>query len=112
MDHCTGTVVGETAILGNHVKMYQGVGLVARSLAAGQALRGRKRHPTIQDRVTIYAGATIIGGDTVIGEGSTIGAGVSLMTSVPANSLVLMEETNVKIISKTSRESNVPDYQI
>jgi serine O-acetyltransferase len=105
VDHCTGTVVGETAILGNHVKMYQGVGLVARSLAAGQALRGRKRHPTIEDRVTIYAGATIIGGDTVIGEGSTIGAGVSLMTSVPANSLVLMEATNAKIIPKVSRES-------
>jgi cysteine desulfurase/selenocysteine lyase len=52
VDHCTGTVVGETAIIGNHVKMYQGVGLVARSLAAGQALRGQKRHPTIEDRVT------------------------------------------------------------
>jgi serine O-acetyltransferase len=50
VDHCTGTVVGETAVIGNHVKMYQGVGLVARSLAAGQALRGHKRHPTIEDR--------------------------------------------------------------
>jgi serine O-acetyltransferase len=112
VDHCTGTVVGETAILGNHVKMYQGVGLVARSLAAGQALRGQKRHPTIQDRVTIYAGATIIGGDTVIGEGSTIGASVSLMTSVPANSLVVLEATKVKIIPKRSHESYMPDYQI
>ena len=112
VDHCTGTVVGETAVIGNHVKLYQGVGLVAKSLAAGQALRGRKRHPTIEDRVTIYAGATIIGGDTVIGEGSTIGAGVSLMTSVPANSLVVLEATKVKIIPKRSHESYMPDYQI
>jgi serine O-acetyltransferase len=112
VDHCTGTVVGETAIIGNHVKMYQGVGLVARSLAAGQALRGQKRHPTLQDRVTIYAGATIIGGDTVIGEGSTIGASVSLTTSVPANSLVVMESTRVKITPKLSRETYTPDYQI
>ena len=84
VDHCTGTVVGETTIIGNHVKMYQGVGLVAKSLAAGQQLRGQKRHPTIEDRVTIYAGATIMGGDTVVGEGSTIGANVFLTTSVPA----------------------------
>jgi serine O-acetyltransferase len=112
VDHCTGTVVGETAIIGNHVKMYQGVGLVAKSLAAGQALRGQKRHPTLEDRVTIYAGATIIGGDTVIGEGSTIGASVFLTTSVPANSLVVQEEANVKVIPKKSRASYIPDYQI
>ena len=112
VDHCTGTVVGETAIIGNHVKMYQGVGLVARSLAAGQALRGQKRHPTIEDRVTVYAGATIMGGDTVIGEGSTIGASVFVTTSVPANSLVVLEATNVKIIPKKSRESFIVDYQI
>ena len=112
VDHCTGTVVGETAIIGNHVKMYQGVGLVARSLAAGQALRGQKRHPTIQDRVTIYAGATIMGGDTVIGEGSTIGASVFLTSSVPANSLVVLEAANLKIIPKKSRESYIVDYQI
>jgi len=112
VDHGTGTVIGETAIIGNHVKMYQGVGLVARSLAAGQALRGRKRHPTIEDRVTLYAGATIIGGDTVIGEGSTIGASVFLTTSVPVDSLVVLEAANVKVISKKSREGYVPDYQI
>ena len=112
VDHCTGTVVGETAVIGNHVKMYQGVGLVAKSLAAGQALRGHKRHPTIEDRVTVYAGATIMGGDTVIGEGSTIGASVFLTTSVPANSLVVQEATNVKVIPKKSRESFVLDYQI
>jgi serine O-acetyltransferase len=112
VDHCTGTVVGETAIIGNHVKMYQGVGLVARSLAAGQALRGQKRHPTIEDRVTLYAGATIMGGDTVVGEGSTIGASVFLIGSVPPHSLVVVEQTNVKVIPKKSKESYESDYQI
>ena len=87
VDHGTGTVVGETAVIGNQVKLYQGVGLVARSLAAGQALRGLKRHPTLEDRVTVYAGATIIGGDTVVGAGSTIGASVFLTNSVPASAL-------------------------
>jgi serine O-acetyltransferase len=112
VDHGTGAVVGETAVIGNHVKLYQGVGLVARSLAAGQALRGHKRHPTLEDRVTVYAGATIIGGDTVIGAGSTIGASVFLTSSVPANSLVVLEATNVKVIPKHSRESGALDYQI
>ena len=82
MDHCTGTVVGETAIIGDHVKMYHGVTLGAKSTAHVEQLRGKKRHPTIEDRVTIYPGATILGGDTVIGEGSTIGGNVFLMDSV------------------------------
>lgn len=112
VDHCTGTVVGETSEIGDHVKMYQGVGLVARSLAAGQALRGRKRHPTIEDRVTIYAGATIMGGDTVVGQGSTIGANVFLTTSVPANSLVVQEDANVKVMKKTERKVGPVEFQI
>ncbi len=82
IDHGTGVVIGETCQIGSHVKLYQGVGLVARSLAAGQALQGTKRHPTIEDHVTIYAGATIVGGDTVIGARSTIGANVFLIESV------------------------------
>ena len=109
VDHCTGTVVGETCVLGNHVKMYQGVGLVARSLSGGQQLRGQKRHPTIEDRVTIYANATIVGGETVIGEDSTIGANVFLMNSVPPNSLVLYEAAEVKILPKRKAGS---DFQI
>jgi serine O-acetyltransferase len=103
VDHCTGTVVGETSIIGNHVKMYQGVGLVARSLAAGQALRGHKRHPTIGDGVTIYANATVIGGDTVVGAGSTIGANVILTHSVPPHSIVVREDVDVKVMSKRDR---------
>jgi serine O-acetyltransferase len=112
VDHCTGTVIGETSIIGNHVKMYQGVGLVARSLAAGQQLRGQQRHPTIEDNVTIYAGATIMGGDTVVGEGSTIGANVFLTTSVPPHSLVIQEEANVKVMSKKDRQRTVADFVV
>lgn len=104
VDHCTGTVVGETSTIGNHVKLYQGVGLVARSLSAGRQLRGTKRHPTLEDRVTIYAGATIVGGETVIGEGSTIGANVFLMHSVPPHSLVLAEDVRVRVLPKGQRE--------
>jgi serine O-acetyltransferase len=103
VDHCTGTVIGESSEIGNNVKLYQGVGLVAKSLALGQALRGQKRHPTIQDGVTIYAGATIMGGDTVVGEGSTIGANVFLTNSVPPHSLVVQEDANVKVMAKKSR---------
>jgi serine O-acetyltransferase len=112
VDHCTGTVVGETSIIGDHVKMYQGVGLVAKSLAAGQQLRGQKRHPTIEDHVTIYAGATIMGGDIVVGEGSTIGANVFLTTSVPPHSLVVQEEAKVRVMSKKDHKRPPPDFHI
>ncbi len=112
VDHCTGTVIGETAEIGNHVKLYQGVGLVARSLAAGQQLRGKKRHPTLEDRVTIYAGATIVGGETVIGKGSTIGASVFLTHSVPPLSLVVQEDANVKILNKNQRALDAHDPMI
>lgn len=110
VDHCTGTVIGETSVLGNHVKMYQGVALIARSLSGGQQLRGVKRHPTIEDNVTIYAGVTIMGGDTVVGEGSTIGANVFLSHSVPPRSLVVLEDVRVKVMSKGQR--NPVDFQI
>ena len=112
VDHCTGTVVGETSHIGSHVKMYQGVGLVAKSLSAGQQLRGQKRHPTIQDHVTIYAGATIMGGDTVVGEGSTIGANVFLTTSVPPHSLVVQEAANVKVMKKGRPQPPALDWQV
>ena len=112
VDHCTGTVIGETSTIGNHVKMYQGVGLVARSLAGDQALKGQKRHPTIEDHVTIYAGSTIVGGETVIGAHSTIGANVFLMHSVPPHSLVLYEDVKVKVLDKRAREKGRADFQI
>jgi serine O-acetyltransferase len=114
VDHCTGTVVGETCIIGNHVKMYHGVTLGARSTSGGQALKGTKRHPTIEDHVTIYPGATILGGETVVGAGSTIGGNVFLMQSVPANSLVLAEDVEVKVMSKGERDQRGAslDFQI
>ena len=103
IDHGTGVVIGETSVLGKHVKLYQGVSLIAKSLAGGQALRGQKRHPSVEDEVTIYANATIMGGDTVIGAGSTIGASVFLTHSVPARSLVLAEGQGVRVIEKDKR---------
>ena len=113
VDHCTGTVVGETSIIGDHVKMYQGVGLVAKSLAAGQALRAQKRHPTIEDRVTIYAGATIMGGETVIGEGSTIGGNVFIMDSVAPHSLVIYDGLDMRVLNKADlKKKKTVDFQI
>jgi serine O-acetyltransferase len=111
IDHGTGTVIGETASIGSHVKMYQGVGLVARSLAGGQLLRGRKRHPTVEDHVTIYANATIVGGETTVGEGSTIGASVFLTHSVPAHSLVTFQKNDVNVANKINA-GTILDYQI
>lgn len=100
VDHCTGTVIGETCEIGNRVKLYQGVSLIARSLSGGQALKGKKRHPTVEDDVTIYAGATIMGGDTVVGARSTIGANVFILQSIPPDSLVLYEEMKVRVMNK------------
>jgi serine O-acetyltransferase len=104
VDHCTGTVVGETTTIGNHVKMYHGVTLGAKSTSAVEQLRGKKRHPTIEDRVTIYPGATILGGETVIGAGSTIGGNVFLMESVPPNSIVLYDAPEMRVLSKSDRK--------
>ena len=86
IDHGTGIVIGETAVIGKNVKMYQGVTLGALSINKSMALQ--KRHPTIEDNVVIYSGATILGGDTVIGAGSVIGGNVWLTQSVPQGSLV------------------------
>ena len=82
MDHGTGIVVGETSVIGRHVKIYQGVTIGALSTRGGQRLRGAKRHPTIEDNVTIYAGASILGGETTIGAGSVIGSNVFITSSV------------------------------
>lgn len=111
VDHCTGTVIGETAIIGNHVKIYHGVTLGARSTSGGQALRGKKRHPTIEDNVTIYPGATILGGETVIGAGSTIGGNVFIMDSVAPNSLVIYDGLDMRVLNKADKSTTV-DFQI
>jgi serine O-acetyltransferase len=91
IDHGSGVVIGETSVIGDDVKLYQGVTLGALSMprdAAGELIREAKRHPTLENNVTIYAGATILGGNTVIGENSTIGSNTWITSSVPANTRV------------------------
>ena len=86
---------------------------MARSLAGGQQLKGIKRHPTLEDNVTVYAGTTVIGGETVVGAGSTIGANVFLTHSVPARSLVVYEENSLRILNKDKRQEEwVQDWVI
>jgi serine O-acetyltransferase len=115
IDHGTGVVIGGTAQIGNRVRLYQGVGLVARSLAKnverdkqGNALGG-KRHPTVGDDVTIYANSTIVGGDTVIGDRSIVGGNVWLTRSIPADSLAIYESQQLSI---QPRQRNGGDWII
>ena len=98
IDHGTGIVIGETTEIGRDVRIYQGVTLGALSLPkdAGEMLRGKKRHPTIEDDVIIYSGATILGGDTVIGARSVIGGNVWITHSVPPDTKVIMEPQRQK----------------
>lgn len=111
IDHGTGTVIGETCVIGNHVKVFHGVTLGATSTSGGQALRGKKRHPTIEDHVTIYSGAVILGGETRIGAGSTIGGNVFLLHSIPPESVVLLEDFKLKVVPKRDRVAPI-DWQI
>ena len=94
IDHGTGIVIGETSIIGEHVKIYQGVTIGGLSTRGGQMLKGVKRHPTIEDNVTIYAGASILGGETVIGQDTVIGANAFITSSVPSGSRVSMMNSN------------------
>src|SRR5690606_28332311 len=100
IDHGTGIVIGETSVIGDHVKMYQGVTL--GGLSVEKILANTKRHPTIGDEVIIYAGATILGGDTVIGNNCVIGGNVWLTKSVPAYSTVYHQST-VKVIDRKDK---------
>lgn len=88
IDHGTGIVIGETAIIGNNVKIYQGVTIGALSTKGGQKLQGKKRHPTIEDNVIIYANASILGGETIIGQNSIIGGNAFITSSVPKDTKV------------------------
>jgi serine O-acetyltransferase len=92
IDHGTGVVIGETTLIKDNVKLYQGVTLGAMSLRKGQELKGKKRHPTIEDNVTIYANASILGGETIIGENSVIGSNVFITKSIPKNMIVTSKE--------------------
>ena len=106
MDHGTGIVIGETTKIGNHVKLYQGVTLGALSTRKGQALRGVKRHPTIEDNVTIYSNASVLGGETVIGEGSVIGGSAFVTESVPKNGRVSVKK---EISVRTAKPKPKPE---
>jgi serine O-acetyltransferase len=107
IDHGTGVVVGETAEIGERVRLYQGVTIGAASVRDSDELRGRKRHPTIEDDVTIYAGATILGGSTVIGKGSVIGGNVWITESVPAGSRVMAESARHSVRPKSDDGSQL-----
>src|SRR5258708_7145743 len=107
IDHCVGVVIGETATIGNHVKLYQGVTLGAKSFEvdnAGNPVKGVKRHPDIADHVTIYAHATILGGETRIGEHSVIGGNVWLLESIAANSIVYFKGDDLVVRPRNKQE--------
>lgn len=110
IDHGTGVVIGETAVIGNYVKLYQGVTLGAKSFetdSAGNPVKGVKRHPDIGDHVTIYAHATILGGDTRIGEHSIIGSNVWLMKSIPPRSVAYYKGDQLVVRHREKREELV-----
>jgi serine O-acetyltransferase len=105
IDHGTGVVIGETTVIGNNVKMYQGTTLGALSFPKderGRIIKGGKRHPTIEDNVTIYAEATILG-DVVIGKGSVIGGNVWIKESVPAGVSVTMKSGELEYIKREEK---------
>lgn len=109
IDHGSATVIGETSSIGAHVKIYQGVTLGARSFPKddrGRVIRGIKRHPTIGDRVTIYAGAVILGGDTVIGDDCVIAGGVFVTSSVPPGHVV--QQTRPELVLRPNSSAHRP----
>src|SRR6266702_3735764 len=111
IDHGTGVVIGETCVIGSHVKLYHGVTLGARSFQKdeqGHIRKGGKRHPNVEDNVTIYPNATVLGGETVIGARSTIGGNVFLVQSVPPDSLVYYEEKQLRIMPKRPHKAAEP----
>jgi len=114
IDHCTGVVIGETARLGDHVKIYQGVTLGAKSFEVdgeGNPVKGVKRHPDVADHVTIYAHATILGGDTIIGAHSVVGASVWLLQSIPAHSIAYHKGESLVVRPRRKKEAAVGTMQ-
>ncbi len=112
IDHGTGVVIGETCEIGSHVKLFHGVTLGARSFQKdehGKIKKGGKRHPKVEDGVTIYPNSTVLGGETVIGAGCTIGGNVFLTNSVPPNSLVFYEAKQLQVVQKRPRDSTSAD---
>ncbi|MCC6417299.1 MAG: serine acetyltransferase [Gemmataceae bacterium] len=114
IDHGTGVVIGETCDIGRNVKLYQGVTLGALSFprdAAGNIIRGKKRHPTLEDEVVVYANATILGGDTVIGHHAIIGSNVWLTHSVAPHTMVSLEKPSLRMKGPETQDL-IPKYQI
>jgi serine O-acetyltransferase len=115
IDHGTGVVIGETCDIGRNVKLYQGVTLGALSFprdAAGNIIRGMKRHPTLEDDVVVYANATILGGDTVIGHHGVIGSSVWLTHSVGPYTVVTIEKPSLRIKGPATNDAEAFAYQI
>jgi serine O-acetyltransferase len=115
IDHGTGVVIGQTCEIGNHVKLYQGVTLGALSFATdgdGALVRDTKRHPTLEDRVIIYANATVLGGATVVGHDSVIGSSVWLTRSVAPHSTVTLEKPKLRIRGEQVETHTDADWQI
>lgn len=110
IDHGTGVVIGETTTIGDRVKIYQGVTLGGLSTRAGQGLRNKKRHPTIENDVTIYSGASILGGETVIGEGCIIGGNAFITSSVPPHTRVSMRAPELQFKPDGFAETDKPEY--
>ena len=109
IDHGTGVVIGETCDIASNVKLYQGVTLGAISFpkdAQGNLIRGKKRHPTIEDGVVIYANATILGGETVVGAGSVVGASVYLHASIPPNTVVTIDPPQLRFRDASLRQTS------
>ena len=105
IDHGTGIVVGETTVIGDNVKIYQGVTLGALSTRGGQNLRGKRRHPTIEDNVTIYAGASVLGGDTVIGRDSVIGSNAFITESIAPCTTVSIKNQQLQLKPRSGCEN-------
>ena len=101
IDHGTGIVIGETTVIGHHVKIYQGVTLGGLTTRGGQSLRGQKRHPTIEDNVTIYAGASVLGGLTVIGRDSVIGSNAFITKSIAPCTTVSMKNQELQFKARS-----------
>ena len=111
IDHGTGIVVGETTVIGDNVKIYQGVTLGALSTRGGQKLKNVKRHPTIEDNVTIYAGASILGGDTVIGKDAVIGSNAFITKSIPAGTTVSIKYQELSYKKSGQTEMKISELE-
>lgn len=112
IDHGTGVVIGETTVIGKHVKLYQGVTLGALSTRDGQKLSGVRRHPTIEDNVTIYSNASVLGGDTVIGEESTIGGNSFITSSIPKYARVAARNPDLSIKTPGERKKDPSEWEL